>query len=121
MPARDRSLVGGHHEPIHCKGSVMFAAAVPVACTFTIFFNGSRIAARQGETVAACLLRAGVTAFRQTPVTGEPRMPYCMIGHCFDCLVEIEGQGSLQACLVPVKPGMTIRSQDGSASVFWDV
>lgn len=95
----------------------MFVSVVSLARTFNISFDGHPIQARQGETVAACLLRAGVTAFRRTPVSGAPRLPYCMIGHCFDCLVEIDGQGSRQACLVEVEDGMCIWPQDGAAAI----
>lgn len=95
----------------------MFASVVPVGHPVTIHFDGQPIPAREGETVAACLMRAGVPAFRRTPVSGGPRLPYCMIGHCFDCLVEIEGQGSQQACLVGVAAGMRIRPQDRAAAV----
>lgn len=95
----------------------MFASVVPIGHPVTIHFDGRPIAARKGETVAACLLRAGVRAFRRTPARGAPRLPYCMIGHCFECLVEIEGMGSQQACLVSVEGGMRIRSQDGAAGI----
>lgn len=95
----------------------MFAPIVPIGHTITLHFDGRPIAARPGETVATCLLRAGVTAFRRTPVSGAPRLPYCMIGNCFDCLVEIDGQGSQQACLVDVEDGMRIWPQDGAASL----
>lgn len=83
----------------------------------TICFEGSALPARQGETLAACLLRNGVTMFRTTPVTGAPRMPYCMIGHCFECLVEVEGQGSLQACLTLAESGMRVSRQAGPMSI----
>jgi predicted molibdopterin-dependent oxidoreductase YjgC len=95
----------------------MFASVVPVGHPVTIHFDGRPIMARRGETVAACLMRAGVGAFRRTPISGAPRLPYCMIGHCFDCLVEIEGQGSQQACLVCVEGGMRIRSHDGASVI----
>jgi D-hydroxyproline dehydrogenase subunit gamma len=95
----------------------MFVSVVPLGHTCTIHFNGSPVAARQGETVATCLLRAGVQAFRRTPVSGAPRLPYCMIGHCFDCLVEIDGQAGRQACLVHVEEGMCIWPQDGAAAI----
>jgi|TARA_B100001146_G_scaffold23443_1_gene17809 NADH dehydrogenase/NADH:ubiquinone oxidoreductase subunit G len=37
-----------------------------------------------------------------------------MIGNCFDCLVEIDGETNLQACLVTVRDGMRIRSHPGN-------
>ncbi|SVA41228.1 uncharacterized protein METZ01_LOCUS94082 [marine metagenome] len=36
-----------------------------------------------------------------------------MIGNCFDCLVEIDGETNLQACLVSVRDGMRIRPYPG--------
>jgi D-hydroxyproline dehydrogenase subunit gamma len=95
----------------------MFADLMPVGQTITLRFNDSAIAARDGETVAACLLRAGIKAFRHTPVSAAPRLPYCMIGHCFDCLVQIDGLGSQQACLMTVEDGMCIWSPDGAAAI----
>lgn len=95
----------------------MFATIGSAEATITVFLDDRPIPARLGETVAACLLRAGVTYFRTTPVSGSPMLPFCMIGHCFDCLIEIEGVGSRQACISPVRPGMRIRTQDGAASI----
>jgi D-hydroxyproline dehydrogenase subunit gamma len=65
-------------------------------------------------SVAAALLAAGVTRFRSTPVSGAPRAPYCMMGVCFECLLEIDGIANRQACLVTVQPGMKIRPQEGA-------
>ena len=95
----------------------MFIPVIPLSVSFTIEFNGKPIPARQGETVAACLLRAGVPSFRSTPVNAMPRLPFCIIGHCFDCLVEIEGQGSRQACLSFVQVGMQVWPQDGAVAI----
>ncbi|WP_097089791.1 MULTISPECIES: (2Fe-2S)-binding protein [unclassified Pseudomonas] len=95
----------------------MFTPVGAVEATLTIFFNDRPISARPGETVAACLLRANTSSFRTTPVTGAPRLPYCMIGHCFECLVEINGVGNQQACLKVVEDGMKIRVQQGAAII----
>ena len=95
----------------------MFTPIGPSAPSVVVFLDGQPILAHSHETVAACLLRNGVSHFRTTPVSRAPRLPYCMIGQCFDCLVEIEGNGSSQACLVPVKAGMRILRQDGAARV----
>lgn len=102
------------------KGDGMFTPIGSSEATITVFFDGKPISARQGETVAASLLRAGVRYFRTTPVTGSKRLPYCMIGHCFDCLVEIEGLGSRQACLSLVQEGMKLRHQIGPALIDGD-
>ena len=67
-----------------------------------------------GRSVAAALLAAGVARFRATPVSGAPRAPFCMMGACFECLVEIDGVPSRQSCMVEVKAGMRIRSQEGA-------
>ncbi|WP_322098964.1 (2Fe-2S)-binding protein [Fodinicurvata fenggangensis] len=74
-------------------------------------FEGQDITAQEGESVAAALLAAGITHLRQTPVSGHPRAPYCMMGACFDCLVNIDGVSNLQACVTPVREGMSVHSQ----------
>lgn len=95
----------------------MFAPIGSTEATITIYLDGRPIPARAGETIAARLLRAGVSHFRTTPASGAKRLPYCMIGHCFDCLIEIDGIGSRQACLSPVEDGMTLRIQNGAATI----
>lgn len=86
------------------------AAATPVA----IWFNDQLLTVPDGRSVAAALLAAGVSRFRATPVSGAPRAPFCMMGACFECLVEIDGVPSRQACMVEVKAGMRIHSQEGA-------
>ena len=76
-------------------------------------FDGTPFEAREGDTVAAAILAAGVASTRTTPVSGAPRAPYCMMGVCFDCLVVIDGVGNTQSCLVPVREGMAVETQRG--------
>jgi D-hydroxyproline dehydrogenase subunit gamma len=85
--------------------------------TVRLFFDGRAMQAPVGCGVAAALLANGVSTFRTTPVSGAPRAPYCMMGACFDCLVEIDGQPNRQSCLVPVAEGMQVRTQAGLRSV----
>jgi predicted molibdopterin-dependent oxidoreductase YjgC len=82
-----------------------------------VWFNGQALTVPGGRSVAAALLAAGVTRFRTTPVSGAPRAPYCMMGACFECLVEIDGVPSRQSCMVAVQNGMRIRSQEGARMV----
>ena len=77
-------------------------------------FEGQPLEAKAGDSVAAALLATGITQFRTTPATGAPRGPWCLMGVCFDCLVEIDGQANRQACLIPVAEGMGIRRMHGA-------
>ena len=84
-----------------------------VAATVNVTINGTPFKAPQGCTAAAALLLADAIPTRTTPVSGEPRAPYCMMGVCFDCLAEIDGVPNQQACLVTVADGMRINRQAG--------
>jgi D-hydroxyproline dehydrogenase subunit gamma len=80
-------------------------------------FEGETVTAESGDTVAAALLAHGIGHTRRAVVSGSPRAPYCLIGACFECLVEIDGRPNRQACLTPVCAGMRVRRQDGPARV----
>ena len=75
--------------------------------------DGNPVEARSGDSVAAAMLAAGLDHCRTTPVSGAKRAPYCMMGVCFDCLVTIDGIGNRQGCLVEVREGMRIETQQG--------
>jgi predicted molibdopterin-dependent oxidoreductase YjgC len=82
-----------------------------------ITVDGRRIAARAGDTLAVALLCAGVAPFRHTPVSGQPRSPMCLMGVCFDCLVEVDGVQNVQSCMVEVRAGMRIKLPLGARHV----
>ena len=79
----------------------------------TISFNGRPVPAREGDTVAAALIAAGHPASRSTAVSGAVRGPFCMMGACFECLVEIDGVANRQACMVQVRDGMRVNWMEG--------
>ena len=91
----------------------MFRRLHEGAATVLLTIDGKVVAAREGETVAAAMLAAGVDHCRTTPMSGAPRAPYCMMGVCFDCLVTVDGVGNRQGCLVRVREGMAIATQRG--------
>jgi predicted molibdopterin-dependent oxidoreductase YjgC len=92
----------------------MFERVEPSRRTLNLRFEDQPIAAQEGDSVAAALLAANVGSFRDTPVSGAPRGPYCMMGVCFDCLIEIDGVPNRQACLTAAVDGMVIRRQRGA-------
>jgi len=79
----------------------------------TIYVDGEPVNARAGDTVAATLLANGFTWTRQAPVSKTKRAPYCLIGHCHECLVEVDGIHGQQACLTAVSDGMHVRRRGG--------
>jgi len=86
--------------------------------TVCVTFNDVQLHPPAGSNLAAALLATGVRRFRGTPVNGSPRAPYCMMGVCFECLVEIDGTPNCQSCLESVRDGMVIRSQEGVRQVL---
>lgn len=71
-------------------------------------FDGTAYRAPAGSSVAAALLSVGVTAFRHTPVSDTLRGPFCLMGACFDCLIEIDGEPNQQACMTQLREGMQV-------------
>jgi len=75
--------------------------------------DGLTVRVAAGETVAAAILASGIQSCHTTPLSGEPRAPFCMMGVCFECLMEVDGTPNRQTCQIPVKEGMKIRRQLG--------
>ncbi len=77
------------------------------------YFNGQRMEGRAGEPIAAALMAHGIRILRYDRTTEEPRGIYCGIGHCYECRMTVNGTRDVRSCLVPVRDGMQIYSQDG--------
>jgi hypothetical protein len=78
------------------------------AAAVLVTVDGAPVAAAPHETVAVLLLRLGCLPFRRTILSDAPRAAYCLMGICYDCLVEIDGRARQQACMIDVVPGMRI-------------
>ncbi|MET7696533.1 (2Fe-2S)-binding protein [Streptomyces sp. NPDC005485] len=81
---------------------------------FTVTLDGRQIQALPGQTVAAALWAAGITSWRTTRGEGRARGIFCGIGVCFDCLVTVNDRPGQRACLVALRPGDAIRTQEGT-------
>lgn len=77
-------------------------------------FDGEKIDAITGQSVAAALLAANQRTLRKTRFNNNDRGVFCGIGVCFDCLVVIDGITNQRACIIEAKPGMKVQTQDGS-------
>lgn len=79
-----------------------------IAQPLRFVLDGRDVEGVEGDTVASALLALGVQTFRRDPATGEARGPFCLIGACFECLVEIDGLPGRRACLTTVRAGMRV-------------
>jgi sarcosine oxidase subunit alpha len=79
---------------------------------FDIYFNGERVDAYEGETVAAALIANGNYIFRETEKK-NPRSMYCGIGLCNECMIEINGSSRTKACQTLATPNSKIETQKG--------
>ncbi len=80
--------------------------------TVTIEIEGTSLQVPETTTVAAAVLsHGGKTHTRRSPASGEKRAPFCFMGVCHECLVEIDGVPNQQACIIEVKESMKIRRQ----------
>lgn len=73
--------------------------------------DGRPIDAFEGEPIAAALMAAGISVFRYTRKKGEPRGIFCAIGQCTDCMMTVDGVPNVRTCIIPVKAGMKIKTQ----------
>jgi D-hydroxyproline dehydrogenase subunit gamma len=80
---------------------------------WTIRVDGRPVPAREGDSIASALLAADIRVTRETPVSGAPRGPWCMMGACFDCVAIVEGQRGVRTCMTPAREGLRVDTQRG--------
>jgi predicted molibdopterin-dependent oxidoreductase YjgC len=78
--------------------------------TVYVTVDGEPVHSYPGETVATVLLAMGRWTFRHTDHLRAPRGLFCGMGICFDCLVTVDGQANVRACMTPVHAGMVIET-----------
>lgn len=95
----------------------LFRPMAPWESTVQIEFEGLPLTVPGEVSLAAALLASGIHHTRESAINARLGAPYCMMGVCFECLVEVDGQANAQACLVPVRPGMRVRRQRGAVGL----
>lgn len=76
----------------------------------TITVDGEPYTGVAGQSLAGVLLAAGRTSWRQAP-SGAPRGVFCGIGVCFDCLVTVNDERDVRACLRRARNGDAVTTQ----------
>ena len=77
----------------------------------TILFEGRKIEAYAGETVAAALLASGVKMLLRSMKYQRPRGRYCLSGTCNTCLMRVDGNPNVRTCQTLVRNGMKVERQ----------
>lgn len=96
----------------------LFRALSPGVKTVQIEFEGASLSVPDGVSLAAALLASGVSRTRESAISGRPGAPYCMMGVCFECLMEVDGLANCQACMLSVRSGMRVRRQRGARDLL---
>jgi glycine/D-amino acid oxidase-like deaminating enzyme len=71
-----------------------------------ILVDGQPVQALAGESLAAAMTAAGLRG--TGPGKGRERAPFCGMGVCQDCVVQLADAGRVRACLTPVVEGMVV-------------
>lgn len=70
-------------------------------------FDGERLSAYEGETLAAALYAQERRTLRTSRDDGGPRGAFCFMGICQECVVLIDGRRT-EACRALVREGLVV-------------
>jgi predicted molibdopterin-dependent oxidoreductase YjgC len=79
-----------------------------------ITIDGRPVSVAPELTIAAALIQDGVRSWRSTRNDQRPRGIFCGIGVCFDCLVTLNGEPNVRACITRVETGDVVTTQHGT-------
>jgi len=88
----------------------LLTAHAPETCNLE--FDGAAVPAHPGDTVASALIAAGALMTSRSAKYRRPRGAYCLLGDCGTCLVRVDGEPNVRACLTTVRDGMRVESQN---------
>ena len=76
------------------------------------YWQGRKLMACEGETIAAALFANGVRIFGHHHKDGAPQGIFCANGQCAQCLVLVDGR-PVKACMTLVQPEARIEPMEG--------
>ena len=77
----------------------------------SIRVDGEQLTGVEGQSIAGVLLASGRLDWRVTSIDGRPRGVFCGIGVCFDCLVTVNDEPDVRACLQRAVHGDVVARQ----------
>ena len=80
------------------------------------FFNSEKISAKNGDSIASALIHAGIYEFKES-VDNTSRGIFCGMGACYECLVDVKGEGEKLACMTFAQAGIEVTQKSAYPSV----
>ncbi len=87
----------------------------------TFRFGGTRLEARDDETLLATLARRGPSRLVRSIRYHRPRGPFCGTGDCTGCLVRVNGRPNVRACRYRPEDGDVIGTENSWPGPGFDV
>ena len=85
----------------------MFKHDTLTSTSVEVILDGQPASLPAEMSVAAALLATGHIVSRISPTSHKPCSPHCLMGVCYECLMEIDGI-QRQACMTTVRGAMVI-------------
>ncbi len=76
-------------------------------------FEGRPVEVLDGDSIASALYRAGVRVFSRSFKYHRPRGLYCLSGDCANCMVSVDREPGVRACLTPAAEGQQVEREKG--------
>ncbi len=74
-------------------------------------FEGKKVKAYKGETIAAALYADGLRKFTESKSLERPRGFFCAIGKCSSCIMKVDGIPHVRTCIRLAEEGMEVERQ----------
>jgi len=87
----------------------------------TIEVDGTPVAARTGESIAAALVAAGRFVLGRSAKYHRARGPFCLAGSCHSCIARVDGVPNQRTCQIPVRAGASVSTQNAFPTAGQDV
>ena len=85
------------------------------------FYRGKPLMGLAGDTVATALFANGTRIFSRSLKYHRPRGLYNLDGYSTNCLMSVNGEPNVRACVRSLKPNMMIHPQNVIGSPEWDL
>jgi sarcosine oxidase, subunit alpha len=84
-------------------------------------FDGQQVELHEGDTVASAVYRSGVRTFTRSLKYHRRRGLYCMSGDCPNCMVTVDGDPGVRACMCAARDGQRVARESGWPSTERDL